>query len=229
MSHLILLPGLLCDAALWHAQSQSLAEAWQVTVPSLAMHNNLPDLAAQVLATAPPHFSLAGLSMGGYVAMEIMRQAPERVTRLALFDTSARPDTPEQREKRQGLIRLSQTGKFKGVTPRLLPMLIHPSNLENHAITETVLGMAARIGQEGFERQQTAILGRIDSRPSLPAIRCPTLVVVGAEDQLTPPEIAHETAGLIPQAQVTIIPHCGHLPPLEQPERTTELLRHWLA
>lgn len=229
MGNLILLPGLLCDAALWEAQSQSLAGAWQISVPKLDGHNNLPDLAAHVLATAPAHFALAGLSMGGYVAMEIMRQAPGRVTRLALFDTSARPDTPEQRERRQGLIRLSQTGKFKGVTPRLLPMLIHPSNLENHAITETVLNMAARIGQTGFEQQQTAILGRIDSRPSLPAIRCPTLVVVGAEDQLTPPEIAHETTGLIPQARLAVVPHCGHLPPLEQPERTTELLRQWLA
>ncbi len=229
MHSLILLPGLLCDMVLWHAQSQALAGKWQVSIPTLNGHNTIPNLASHVLANAPTHFALAGLSMGGYVAMEIMRQAPERVTRLALFDTSARPDTPEQREKRQGLIRLSQTGKFKGVTPRLLPMLIHPDNLQNHAITETVLGMAARIGREGFERQQTAILGRVDSRPSLPAIRCPTLVVAGADDQLTPPEIAHETAGLIPQSHLEIIPHCGHLPPLEQPERTTTLLRNWLA
>ena len=229
MKSLILLPGLLCDAALWQPQSQALADSWQIAVPRLDAQDSLSALAAHVLATAPSHFALAGLSMGGYVAMEIMRQAPERVTRLALFDTSARPDTPEQREKRQGLIRLSQTGKFKGVTPRLLPMLIHPAHLENHTITEAILGMATRIGRAGFERQQTAILGRVDSRPSLPAIRCPTLVVAGAYDQLTPPEIAHETAGLIPQAHLAIIPHCGHLPPLEQPERTTELLRHWLA
>lgn len=229
MRSLVFLPGLLCDAALWQAQSAALAADWQISVPRLDGHDNLPALAAQVLAGAPPQFALAGLSMGGYVAMEIMRQAPERVTRLALFDTSARPDTPEQRERRQGLIRLSQTGKFKGVTPRLLPMLIHPAHLENSAITEIVLGMAARIGREGFERQQTAILGRIDSRPSLPHIRCPVLVAVGAEDQLTPPEIAHETAGLIPQAHLEIIARCGHLPPLEQPERATELLRNWLA
>lgn len=229
MVPLVLLPGLLCDAALWQFQTPSLSGSHPIIIPRLDGHAALPALARQVLAEAPERFALAGLSMGGYVAMEIMRQAPERVSRLALLDTSARPDTPEQRERRFGLIRLSQTGKFKGVTPRLLPMLIHPDKLADIAVTETILAMAARIGQTGFERQQTAILGRIDSRPSLPAIRCPTLVVAGADDQLTPPEIAHETAGLIPQAETVIIPHCGHLPPLEQPERTTELLKRWLA
>ncbi len=228
MSAIVLLPGLLCDGALWQAQKAALTLRHEVLIPTLDNHDSIAALAAGVLAQAPAQFALAGLSMGGYVAMEIMRQAPERVIRLALFDTSARPDTPEQRERRQGLIRLSRMGKFKGVTPRLMPQLIHPDRLEDPHVTGTIQAMGQRIGQTGFERQQTAILGRIDSRPHLPAIQCPTLVAVGVEDQLTPLEIAHEIAGLIPHAKLTTIAHCGHLPPLEQPEQTTRLLQGWL-
>lgn len=228
MSAVVLLPGLLCDDALWQAQKTVLSPQHPIFIPTLDGHDSIAALAASVLAQAPAQFALAGLSMGGYVAMEIMRQAPERIIRLALFDTSARPDTPEQRERRQGLIRLSRMGKFKGVTPRLLPQLIHPDRLEDQNVTGTIQAMGVRIGQAGFERQQTAILGRIDSRPHLPAISCPTLVAVGQQDQLTPLEIAHEIAGLIPHAKLTTIAHCGHLPPLEQPEQTTKLLQTWL-
>jgi pimeloyl-ACP methyl ester carboxylesterase len=228
MHSLVLLPGLLCDETLWHAQSEALSSTTNLTIPTLDQHDTITALAAQVLAATPPRFALAALSMGGYVALEIMRQAPERVTRLALFDTSARPDSPEQKDRRQALITLSKMGKFKGVTPRLLPMLIHHSRLNDKAVTAPILAMGERIGQEGFQRQQTAILSRIDSRPFLPTIRCPTIIVVGAQDEITPPGIAQEMANLIPSAQLTIIPDCGHLPPLETPAMTTELLQKWL-
>lgn len=229
MRPVVFLPGLLCDSALWQAQTGALADGAHALIPPLDQHDSITALAAEVLAAAPATFALVGLSMGGYVAFEILRQAPERIERLALFDTSARPDTPEQKEKRRALIQLSRTGKFKGVTPRLLPMLIHPAHMETPAITETIIAMANRIGKEGFQRQQHAIMNRPDSRPLLPAIKCPALIAVGNEDQLTPPEIASEMAGLIPQARLEIIPQCGHLPPLEQPEKTTALLRAWLA
>lgn len=226
MDPILYLPGLLNDAALWQAQMLALPGRHQVA--NLHEQDSITALAAHTLAEAPAQFALVGLSMGGYVALEIMRQAPERVTRLALFDTSARADTPEQGERRRALLALAKSGKFKGVTPRLLPQLIHPSRLHDPAVTQPILDMAARVGQMGFRNQQTAIMGRIDSRLHLPAIRCPVLIAVGADDQLTPPSIAQEMAGLIPGSRLAVIPQCGHLPPLEQPEQTTTLLRTWL-
>lgn len=173
-------------------------------------------------------FALAGLSMGGYVAFEIMRRAPERVLKLCLVDTAARPDTAEQQERRRGLIMLSKSGKFKGITPRLLPQLVHPSRMQDTALTSLVMAMAERVGREAFQRQQTAILNRPDSRPTLKAIACPTLVAGGRQDLLTPIDIIREIAEGIPQASFAIVENCGHLPPLEQPEKMTALLRRWL-
>jgi pimeloyl-ACP methyl ester carboxylesterase len=227
MPQLVFLPGLLCDAELWQQQLTALARP--AIVPDLSQHNTIGALAAQVLSEAAPHFALIALSMGGYVAMEIMRQAPERVTRLALFDTSARPDTPEQQARRRALIELAASGKFKGVTPRLLPTLVHPAALHKPAVTEPIIAMAARMGQQGFRTQQQAIIGRVDSRPTLSLIRCPTLIAVGDADQLTPQDLAEEMAALVPQARLAIIPTCGHLPPLEQPAYTTRLLQDWLS
>ncbi|MBI1272663.1 MAG: alpha/beta fold hydrolase [Alphaproteobacteria bacterium] len=226
---LILLPGLLCDKALWQHQIPALADRADIHVPDLTKHSRISDLAKQVLAEAPPRFALGALSMGGYVALEIMRVAPERVERLALIDTSARADTPEQKERREALIALSRSGKFKGVTPRLMPMLVHPDSLKDDAITDVILAMAERVGREAFERQQTAILHRIDSRSSLPAIKCPTLVVCGMQDEITPPEIARETAeGIGAAAQLKLIDKSGHLTPLERPDAVTALMRAWL-
>ncbi len=228
MDSIVFLPGLLCDARLWQAQTAALSGEYDCRVPALDGEDNIPALARHVLAEAPEHFHLVSLSMGGYIAMEIMRQAPERVIRLMLCDTSARPDTPEQKERRQTLLTLSRSGKFKGVTPRLLPSLIHVDRLQDSTVTAPILAMAERIGREGFQRQQTAIMGRIDSRPFLPQITCPTMIVVGANDQLTPLPIANEMVNLIPQAGLEIIPHCGHLPPLEQPTTFNQLLLAWL-
>lgn len=228
MIPLILLPGLLNDAELWAYQQDSLRDIAAAQVPDLAKNDTITVLAQLVLSRAPRQFALAGLSMGGYVAMEIMRQAPERIIKLALLDTSARPDTPEQTARRQMLIGMARSGRFKGVTPRLLPMLIHPDRLEDEKVTAPILDMAQRVGREGFQNQQTAIMNRIDSRPHLPKITCPAMIIVGAEDQLTPPPIAAEIAGLIPNARMNVVERCGHLPPLEQPEATAKLLRQWL-
>jgi pimeloyl-ACP methyl ester carboxylesterase len=225
---LILLPGLLCDAALWQYQVTALAEFSEPGVADLTEADSIADMASAVLAAAPARFALAGLSMGGYVAFEILRRAPERVSRLALLDTSARADTEEMRHRRHGLIDLAQIGKFKGVTPRLLPLLLH----ENHLVepfTGIVTGMAERVGQAGFIRQETAILNRIDSRPSLAAIDVPTIVLCGDADQLTPPAIAEEIAAGIPGAQLTLIEGSGHLSPLERPEAVNRAMIEWLT
>lgn len=225
---LVLLPGLLCDGALWHAQTRWLGDVAAFTIGDLSRDDSMAAMARSVLMEAPESFALAGLSMGGYVALEIMRQAPERVRRLALLDTNARADTSEQTERRRGLIALAEKGQFKGVTPRLLPMLIHPDRLDDEALTTTVLKMAERVGQAAFLRQQKAIMGRPDGRPGLAAVRCPTLVACGREDALTPLELHREMAEAIPHARLVVIEECGHLAPLERPHAVTALLRYWL-
>jgi pimeloyl-ACP methyl ester carboxylesterase len=225
---LILLPGLLDDAALWQPQVDGLGEVARSIVADLTLDGSLAAMAGRALASAPPKFALAGLSMGGYVAQEIMRQAPERVLRLALLDTSARSDTPEQTARRRGLIELSEKGEFKGVTPRLLPMLLHPARLEDRPLTELVMAMAERVGKAAFLRQQKAIMGRPDGREDLRRIACPTLILCGRQDALTPLALHEEIAGLVPGATLTVIEDCGHLSTLEKPISVTAALRRWL-
>ncbi|MEI6559433.1 MAG: alpha/beta fold hydrolase [Rhodospirillaceae bacterium] len=225
---LLFLPGLLCDRALWENQVRHLADVAESEVMDLTQADTVEALATRVLATAPPRFALAALSMGGYVAMEILRRSPERVIKLALIDTTARPDSPEQLSRRRGLIGLARSGKFRGVTPRLLPLLIHPDRQADHDLTTTIMVMAERVGQEAFIRQQTAIMGRPDARPGLGAVTCPALVIGGREDALTPPALLAEIAALIPGARHVIIEDCGHLPPLERPHALSALLRQWL-
>jgi pimeloyl-ACP methyl ester carboxylesterase len=226
---LILLPGLLCDAALWQPQIDRFGDRFAITVADLTRDDTLRGMAGRVLASAPPRFALAGLSMGGYVAQEILREAPQRVSRVALLDTSARPDSPDQTERRRALIKLAQTGKFKGVTPRLLPLLIHPARLDDRALTGTVMAMAERVGQGAFLRQQHAILNRPDGRPDLPSIVCPALVVCGRNDALTPPALSREMADALPDAGMLELEECGHLSSLEQPELVNRAFEDWLA
>ncbi|MEI9987866.1 MAG: alpha/beta fold hydrolase [Aliidongia sp.] len=225
---LILLPGLLCDAALWQYQISALADFAEPRVADLTRFDSIAAMAEGVLSTAPERFALAGLSMGGYVALEIIRRAPERVTRLALLDTSARADTDAQRARRRGLIELAQLGKFRGVTPHLLPMLLHADHL-NGRLSGIVTGMAERVGQAAFIRQELAILGRVDSRASLGAITAPTLVLCGDADALTPPIVAQEIAGNISGATFVLVEHCGHLSTLERPEAVNRAMIDWLT
>jgi pimeloyl-ACP methyl ester carboxylesterase len=226
---LVLLPGLLCDAALWAAQIEGLSDIADCRVMDLTGAASMAGLAASVLAAAPPEFALAGLSMGGYVAQEIMRRAPRRVQRLALLDTSARADSDAQRRRRQALIALAAKGRFKGVTPRLLPLLVHEARLADAGLVDTVMAMAERVGRDAFLRQQQAILGRIDGRADLAHFRCPTLVLCGRQDALTPLDAHAEMAALIPEASQVVIEECGHLSTLERPQAVTAALRRWLA
>ena len=226
---LIFLPGLLCDAALWQPQIDRFGQQFEIQVADLTRDDSLRGMAGRLLASAPPRFALAGLSMGGYVVQEILREASHRVSRVALLDTSARPDSAEQTERRRALIKLAQTGKFKGVTPRLLPLLIHPARLADPALTGTVMAMAERVGQAAFLRQQNAILNRPDGRPDLPRILCPALIMCGVQDVLTPPALSRELADAIPDARLLELEECGHLSSLEQPELVNQAFEDWLA
>jgi pimeloyl-ACP methyl ester carboxylesterase len=226
---LVLIPGLLCDGALWRHQTEYLADVASVTVADVTHETAMAAMAESVLRQAPPgRFSLAGLSMGGYVALEIMRKAPERVAHLALLDTSARPDSDETRARRTAMIEQSEQGDFKGVTSRLIGQFIHPDRLGDLVLTHAVTEMTARVGKDAFARQQRAIMGRPDSRARLGEIRVPTLVLVGREDGLTPLELHEELAARIPRAKLVIVEHSGHLTTMERPEAVTAVLRYWL-
>ena len=225
---LVLLPGLLCDAALWRHQMDTLADIAEITVADLTGDDRFDDMARSVLEAAPETFALAGLSMCGYVAHEIMRQAPGRVTRLALLDTSARADTPGQSERRRAFIAQTRHGDFKGVTSRLLPMLIHPDRLEDGDLTGTIMAMAEGVGREAFLRQQNAIMHRPDCRRDLGAIHCPTLVLCGRQDALTPLAGHQEMADGIPDSTLVVIEDCGHMAPLERPRAVSAVMRYWL-
>jgi pimeloyl-ACP methyl ester carboxylesterase len=198
-------------------------------VADLTQADRMDGLARSVLAAAPSQFALAGLSMGGYVALEIMRQAPERVLKLCLLSTSARADTAEQKQRRQLLLALSRNGEFKGVTPRLLPSLVSAQKLDDKELTGTIMAMAERVGREAFHNQQTAILNRVDSRPFLKDIQCPVRVIAGADDVLTPPDLMHEIASALPHVHFNVIKHSGHLSPLERPEEVSALMQQWLV
>lgn len=227
---LVLIPGLSCTAALYGPQWPVFAPGRQILVADHARDETLAAIARRVLAVAPERFALCGLSMGGYAAFEIMRQAPERVTRLALLDTSAKPATPETNAPREQMIDLAGKGAFDNVTTLLWQRLVAPARLTDEPLRLLVRQMAEDIGADGFVRQQRAIMGRPDSRPGLGAIDVPTLVLVGGEDLITPPGEAEEmAAGIGANARLVTVPACGHLSTIEAPERVTRELLGWLG
>lgn len=226
---LLLFPGLLCGARLWRDQVAALSVSVHCIVADCTQDDTLDDMVRRALTAMPDRFAVAGLSMGGYAALALMRLAAQRVTGLCLMDTSARPDTPEQALRRRGLMALVARGnRFKGVTPRLLPLLLHPDRLGDQAICNEVMAMADRVGPAAYLRQQAAIVARPDSRPELARIAVPTLVAVGTGDQLTPPHLAVEIAELMPGAKLHVVEGAGHLLPMERPATATDLMREWL-
>lgn len=226
---LLLVPGLNCTRRLFEPQIAALSRSRPVIVADHASDETLAAIAHRLIDRAPPRFAIAGLSMGGYVALEVLRQAPERVTRLALLDTTARPDSEETRRDRERLIRLAEAGRFEEVHPTLWQRLASPGRLGDKELERIVIGMMRETGPEAFIRQQRAIMARPDSRPMLPQIEIPTLVLVGEEDRITPPELAREMAEAIEWASLVVVPRSGHLSSLEEPEAVTRALETWLA
>ena len=227
---LILLPGLLCDAALWAPQLSDLAGIADFFVADLTDEHSIEEMGAAVLRDAPwKEFALAGLSMGGYVAQEIVRQAPQRVKKLALLDTRSRAELPEETERRRALMQLAQSGgNFTPVTTRMLPFLVHESRVKDEPLVKVIREMAERTGIEAYVRQQNAIIARPDYRPMLPSISCPTLVLCGRQDKLTPLDNSEQMAAAIPRAKLVVVEECGHMSTLERPEAVNSAMREWL-
>jgi pimeloyl-ACP methyl ester carboxylesterase len=226
---IVFIPGLLCSTEIFAPQVAALWPYGPVMVASTLEGATMAEMAAAILAAAPARFALAGISMGGYVCFEIMRQAPERVVKLALIDTTARPDTPEQTANRRALVAKARAGDFERVAVRALTALLHPARLGDPVLRATNARMARAVGLEGFARQQEAILARVDSRPSLVAIKVPTLIVVGEQDPVTPPDRAEEMARGIAGSRVVVVAECGHCSTLEQPGAVNEALMEWVV
>lgn len=224
----VLVAGLNCSARLYAEQIPALWQFGPVMVADHRRDDSVAAMARRVLTTAPPRFALAGLSMGGYVAFEIMRQAPDRVARLALLDTGAGAETPERTAARKPLLQMAREGRFAEITDNQFPLLVHRSRHADLDLKATVRAMNEETGADAYVRQQQAIIGRPDSRPGLAAIACPTLVLVGDEDRLTPPALAHEMAAGIGGARLVVVPACGHLSTLERPQAVTTSLVEWM-
>lgn len=226
---LVMIPGLLLKADLFAAQMPALKPYCRtILVPDHALHRDLDAIARDILRRASDRFALCGLSMGGYIAFEILRQAPERVSRLALLNTAATADTPDRTAKREVAVGQARTEGLAVVSNQYYPSWVHPSRHNDKALQARVVAMAEATGIHGFARQQAAIASRPDSRPLLKRIVCPTIVIVGRQDAVTPVEEAEIIARGIPGSALTVIERCGHLSTMEQPDIVSQALIRWL-
>jgi len=225
---LFLLPGLMCTAELFADQLKGLSDIARMHVADHTRHADMAQMARAVLAQAPPRFSLTGLSMGGYLAFEILRQAPERVERLALLASNARADRPAQIKFRHIGITMAKVVGCRAAQSYLMPQLIHPDRLADRDLVARIMSMADGTGAAAFERQQLAIIGRPDNREFLSQIKCPTVIIVGEQDALTPVKVAREMADGIVGSRLEVIADCGHISTMERPDKVNALLRRWL-
>ncbi len=207
----------MCDARLWAPQVAALAQP--AVHADTTQADNFELMARQVLASAPPRFAVAGLSMGGIIAFEIWRQAPERVTHMALFDTNPHAEAPERKSMRFQQIEAVLAGGLRELAiESLKPMYLAESRRDDEALLGTVLDMVLDLGPVVFERQSIALRDRVDSVPTLRTIDCPVLVACGVEDKLCPPRFHELMAAEIPDATLCVIDDCGHLASLERPD-----------
>lgn len=227
-SQLILVPGLLCDAQLWREQVGALAESVQSKVVGLPADESIPAMAEAALAQAPPSFAVAGFSMGGVVALEILARAPTRVTGLALLSTNAAGITPAVREHLAASIAGLEGGQLDAYLEDAFPRYVAPSRVHDRALWETFAAMANHLGPAAGARQMRALLNYPGFRGDLARITCPTVVIAGRDDQRIPPSIQQQMAAQIPGATFRVIENAGHFTPLEKPAAVSDALREWL-
>ena len=224
MAKLVFVPGLLCTDALFQPQIDALSASHSIHIAQTTDCETIDQMVEYMLDSVSGEIIVIGLSMGGYVAQEAARIAPDRISAIALLSTSAQPDDEARKRQRHELIKLSEIGRFKGVTPRLLPRFLSAEALEDEAMCQTVMDMAAEIGQKHFTSQQYAIMARRDQRPYLPSFHKPSLVLCGMADELTPPQLSEEMAELLPRAELVLLDKIGHLSSLEAPEEVTQAI-----
>lgn len=227
-STIVLIPGLLCTADLYRSQIGAFPPK-AVTIADTVSDASIDAMAERLLASAPPRFVLCGLSMGGYVALEVARRAPARVSGLVLVATSARPDTPEQTVVRRRLMALGRDKGIEAVAEALCPRLLGPDARHDRNLRDRVVAMASAVGTEAFARQQAAIIGRSDQRPTLSRLAMPTRILVGTADEIIPVECSDEMAKAIPLARLTTITAKGHLLSMEAPNALTSALTEILG
>ncbi len=225
---LVLLPGSLSDEEVWVNQVPALSDIADIRIPHLMGFDSLDAIADAVLADAPETFALAGFSMGGRVALEVFRRAPERVTRLALIDASVHPIAEGEAEKRQPLLNLAMTEGMEALADAWLPRIVHPSRLDDTPYMARLKAMACRFTPEDYVDEVRALLTRPDARPVMAMIHCPTLILAGEADPLSTPARNAEMAGMIPHARLAILKDCSHFPMLEKPDETNAALCQWL-
>jgi pimeloyl-ACP methyl ester carboxylesterase len=232
--HVLLLPGLACDAEVWKHQARSLAESTTVTVADYGSSNSLAAMAGVVLDGAPERFALGGHSMGGRVAWEILRRVPERVVGLALLDTGYRGWVPgeageRERAERLAFVELARAQGMRAMARSWLQRMVHPARRSDGQLTNAIVEMFGRKTPEIFAAQIQALLGRPDATPVLTGIRRPTMVLCGREDAWSALATHREMAALIPRSTLVMIENCGHMAPMERPEEVTAAMTEWLA
>lgn len=225
---LVLIAGQLLTADLWRPQIAALGDRFELTIADQSSHDTIPAMATAILKDAPERFSIVGHAMGAFVAFEILRQAPSRIDRLVLMSTLAAADMPAQTVRREGYLRLVEAGRFDEVVEERLPMLLSPGRRGDPELAAAARAMAAATGPAAFLRQQRAIMSRLNSRPSLGAIACPTLILFGRQDGIVTLAHQEEMRDGIPGARLEILEDCGHLMTLEQPDRVNVLLAAFL-
>lgn len=224
-----LIHGLMCDETVWAHQQAALADEFHVMVPDLRDFDSLEGMARSVLALAPPRVHLVGHSMGGRVAWEVVRLAPERVRSLVVLDTGVHPVAEAEPAMRQRLVDLADSGGMEAVVEEWLPPMLHPERRDDRELVEPLRAMVTGYRIDQFKGQIRALLGRHDATLLLPTISCPTLVICGRQDGFSPLARHEEFAALIPGAELAVVEDAGHFVTVEQPEAVTALLVDWLA
>lgn len=228
MTTLVLLPGLAGDAEMWRDQLQALA-AWRPQVTDVHMrHPTIAEMAGALLVRYPGRIALCGASMGGMLAMEVARQAPTRVAGLALLGTTARPEDDQVRQVRENAIALFAQGRMAEVIEPNAAFAFHPRHARDAALIGRYVDFVLRAGAQQLMRQNRAVIARPDARTHLPAVRCPTLVMCGEDDQLTPVDRSREIAALVAGSRLVTVPDCGHMLTMEQPAAVNAELVRWL-
>jgi pimeloyl-ACP methyl ester carboxylesterase len=224
----VFVPSQLLTADFWAPLIAQLGNTIDAMVGDHSRHDSVKAMARSILADAHEQFVLVAHGMGGFIAFEMLRQQPDRIQKIVLISTQARNDSPAQTARRLNYLRLVEAGNFAQVAEERIPILVHPKRTANEPLLSLIRKMAYDTGAEAFLRQQHAIMNRPDSRPSLPRIACPTLIVFGKEDGVATLANQQEMLEAIPGARLEIVEECGHLIPLERTDLLADLLASWI-